>query len=55
MTTTDATFAREITPEYETVGKRRRLVGYTMWLDSLNILAAATGGDGKADGRTPPK
>lgn len=42
MTTTDATFAREITPEYETVGKRRRLVGYTMWLDGEIVGFART-------------
>ena len=42
MTTTDATFAREITPEYETVGKRRRLVGYTMRLDGELVGFART-------------
>ena len=42
MTITDATFAREITPEYETVGKRRRLVGYTMRLDGELVGFART-------------
>jgi len=40
--TTDATFAREITPEYETVGKRRRLVGFAMYLDGECIGLAGS-------------